>query len=290
MATTPRNIKIKRTLVLALAGNITSAAIKFTFGISAGSIALISDAFHSLFDSFSSVIGIYGNSLSQKPPDFDHPYGHQKFEYATALVITTMMAVAGFNIISQAIERVLLGIVPNITSLSFAAVIVSLAISLIVSTYERMVGKETSSHILKADSFHTLTDVFASIVVIASFVGTALGIYYADSAAAIIICSIMIYVAVSLFRSSTKMLVDFGVSREVLTRIRNVTGSVCGEGVHCHSLRGRVVGDKIFIDMHITVKGDTSVEDAHKVTEILEKRLKDEVNGVEEVLVHVEPE
>jgi len=285
-----RHKKIKRTLVLALAGNIVSMVVKLIFGLLANSIAMVSDAVHSLLDASSSIIGMYGNRVSQKPPDLEHPYGHQKFEYITALVITVMMAIAGFNIISEAIRRLLLGILPNITYLSFAAITVSLIINLSVSIYERIVGKETSSPILVADSYHTLTDVFASLVVIVSFAGTLVGIVYADSIAAIIICALIFYMAASLFRGSAKMLVDRGVDGEILSRIRGVVKEVCGEETHCHALRGKAVGDKLFVDMHITVKGDQSVEEAHRITEILEKRLKEEVRGIEEVLIHIEPQ
>jgi cation diffusion facilitator family transporter len=200
-----------------------------------------------------------------------------------------MMIIAGFNIIHEAIERLLSGVVPNITYYSFAAIIISLFISLSISIYERTVGKRTSSAILIADSFHTLTDVFASLIVIASFIGTSLGVLYADSIAAIIICGIIAYMAVSLFRSSTRILVDQGVSSDILAKIRSITNGVCGDEVACHAVRGKVVGDKLFVDMHVTVKGELSVEESHRITETIERRLKEEIKGTEEVIIHTEP-
>lgn len=289
MSKASRHGEIKRTLLIALAGNIISTIIKLIFGLLANSIAMISDAVHSLLDSVSSIVGMYGNRIGQKPPDLEHPYGHQKFEYISALVITVMMIIAGFNIIHEAIERLLSGVFPNITYFSFAAIIISLFISLSISIYERIVGKKTSSAILMADSFHTLTDVFASLVVIAGFIGTLLGVLYADSIAAIIICFIIAYVAASLFRSSTKILVDQGVSNEILAKIRSITNGVCGDEMACHAVRGRIVGDRLFVDMHVAVKGELSVEDSHKITETIERRLKEEIKGTEEVIIHTEP-
>ncbi len=274
--------------MLALVGNIVAMIIRLIFGFLANSIAMIADAVHSLLDSFSSIVGMYGNKKSQEPPDLDHPYGHLKFEYATALVITIMMAIAGVTIVREAIGRLLSGIFPNISYLSFVAMIISILISLSITIYERTVGKKTSSPILMADSFHTLTDVFASLVVIAGFVGTILGVLYADAVAAIIVCSFIVYVAASLFRGNVNMLVDRGVSREILARIKNITNTSCGEGVDCHLVRGKVVGGKIFVDMHITVKGDLSVEESHRITTILETKLKEEVKGTEEVIIHIE--
>jgi len=278
-----------RTLVAALAGNIISVVIKLFFGILANSIAMVADAIHSILDSSSSIIGMYGNKISAKPPDLDHPYGHGKYEYIAALGITTMMFVAGYSIIREAIERIMGGIIPNITFYSFIAITSSMVISLAVSIYERKVGKRLTSSILLADSFHSLTDVFASVVVIAGFIGLGTGLSYADSLAAILVCLIIAYAGLRLFRENVGSLVDRGVDRSIISRIEKVS---CGmdESVNCHSVRGKVVGNKIFIDMHLTVKSDTSVEEAHRIAEILERKLKKEIEGTEEVIVHVEPQ
>lgn len=283
-----RNTRIQRALVIALIGNIASATIKVLFGLLANSIAMLADATHSMFDSVSSVIGIYGNKLSAKPPDIEHPYGHSKFEQLAALGITVMIFVACFNIMHEAIERAIANVIPSITLYSFASILVSLSISLFISIYERRVGKSTSSMILLADASHTLTDVFASLVVIAGFFGTNFGFSYADSLAATLVSLILAYVGFSLFKGAASMLVDQGITLDTLMKVK-ATVSGLSEEVECHNVRGKAVGDKIYIDMHITVKGDLSVEQSHRITEVIEKKLKQIIKGTEEVIIHVEP-
>jgi cation diffusion facilitator family transporter len=283
-----RNARIQRVLVIALVGNISSAILKVLFGLLANSIAMLADAVHSMFDSVSSVIGIYGNKLSAKPPDIEHPYGHSKFEQLAALGITVMIFVACFNILHEAIERAIANVIPSITLYSFVSILVSLSISLLISIYERRVGRSTSSIILLADSSHTLTDVFASLVVIAGFFGTNMGFLYADSLAATLVCLILAYVGCSLFKGAASMLVDRGITSDTLMKVKATVNGL-SEEVECHNVRGKTVGDKIYIDMHITVKGDLSVEQSHRITEVIEKKLKQAIEGTEEVIIHVEP-
>ena len=283
-----RNARIQRVLVIALVGNIASAILKVLFGLLANSIAMLADAVHSMFDSVSSVIGIYGNKLSAKPPDIEHPYGHSKFEQLAALGITVMIFVACFNILHEAIERAIANVIPSITLYSFVSILVSLSISLLISIYERRVGRSTSSMILLADSSHTLTDVFASLVVIAGFFGTNTGFLYADSLAATLVCLILAYVGCSLFKGAASMLVDRGITSDTLMKVKATVNGL-SEEVECHNVRGKTVGDKIYIDMHITVKGDLSVEQSHRITEVIEKKLKQAIEGTEEVIIHVEP-
>jgi len=249
---------------------------------------MVADAVHSMFDSSSSAIGIYGNKISAKPPDLEHPYGHIKFEYAVALAITFMMLVAAFNIIREAFERVLSGIIPNITFYSFLAITASLIVSLYTSIYERKIGKKTFSPILMADSSHTLTDVFASAVVIAGFVSIKIGFVYADPIAAILVCGFIAYVGISLFKKTTSVLVDRGIPKDVISHIKKITEEM-GKDVECHSVRGRVVGEKMFVDMHVTVMGNLSIEEGHRITETLEEKLKKEIKGIQEVIIHIEP-
>lgn len=283
-----RNTRIQRALTLALVGNISSAIIKMVFGLLANSIAMFADAVHSIFDSVSSVIGIYGSKISAKPPDIEHPYGHSKFEQVATLGIVVMLFVACFNMMHEAIERAIANVIPSITFYSFASIIASLSISLLISIYERRVGRSTSSMILLADSSHSLTDVLASLVVIAGFFGINMGFLYADSFAATLVCLFIAYVGFSLFKGAASTLVDRGITLDTLMKVKATVDGL-SEEVECHNVRGRVVGAKIYIDMHVTVKGDLSVVQSHRITEVIEKKLKQVIRGTEEVIVHVEP-
>lgn len=280
---------VQRTLLIALLGNFVSFLIKLVFGILANSIAMLADAVHALFDSLGSVIGIYGNRVSAKPPDLGHPYGHGKFEQVAALGITVMMFAACFNIVHEAIDRAVAAMLPQPTILSFVSMGMCVPISLAVSIYERRMGKATSSMILEADSFHTLTHILADIVVIVGLFGARSGFGYADPLAAVLVCLFMAYVGFSIFRKATAILMDRGVTPSTLSKIEETVDGF-KEDVRCHSVRGKTAGDGIYIDMHVTFRGDCSVEEAHAITDQIEKRLKKRIKEIREIIIHIEPQ
>lgn len=248
---------------------------------------MVADAIHSAFDSFSSVIGLYGNRASERPADTEHPYGHRKFEYTATVGIATMMFVACFNLIHESIDRIMQGAAPAVTMFSFASILISMGLSLTIALYERRVGKSASSSILVADSLHSLSDVLASITVIAGLLSVELGIAYADPVAALIVSGLIAYAGYSIFREATSILVDRGLTSEMLAKIKGVAEEV--RGVKCHSIRGRAIGDRIFLDMHVDVEGDLHVTKAHALTEHVEQRLKQKIREIEDVVLHVEP-
>lgn len=283
-----RSSVIRRTLLLALAANIASMALKFTFGILANSIAMMSDGAHSVFDSASSVIGLYGNRGSAKPPDTQHPYGHRKLEYVASIGIATMLFIAFLNLLHESLDRLVQGDVPEITSYSFISIALSMSLSFFISLYERHIGRKVSSPILIADSHHSMTDVLASIVVLTSFVGTLQGAHFADPAAAIIVSVLIGYAGYSIWRESAKVLMDQGIDSELAQQIKSIIGEF--DRVKAHHIRGRVIGGRYYIDLHLTVDKDLHVQQAHDISEKVEKRLKEKIEGLEEAIMHLEPE
>lgn len=281
-----RQATIRQTLLTALLGNIASTVVKVIFGVLANSVAMLADGLHSGFDAVSSIIGLYGNKFSSRPADLDHPYGHRKYEYIAALAITIMMFIAASNIVREAVDRLFRGIAPTLTWLSFVAITISMTISVLVSVYERKMGEKVSSNILITDSYHTLSDVFASIVVLAGFLATEFKVGYADSAAAIIVSIIMAYMAATLFRMNTRLLVDLGVKPNVLTEVEQIASSL---GVSCHAIRGRLVGRNMFLDLHMSVDPSLPVSRAHFMADTMENKIKHSIGGVEDVVIHIEP-
>jgi cation diffusion facilitator family transporter len=231
---------------------------------------------------------MYGARVASKPPDIDHPYGHGKLEYTASLGITLMIFVAAINLGREAIERLFENVSPVFSYAALVAIVLSTSFSLGVWVYEGRVGKKVSSIILVADARHSLTDVFASIVVVLGFLGAALGLPYTDSLAGVGVCLVLGYVGFNLFRQSTDVLVDRGISLQTIGQIRDIVRSL-GLDVDSHDVRGRKVGDKMFVDMHITVSAKMPLRQAHNITEVVEHQLKRRIRGIQEVIIHIEP-
>src|SRR5206468_5152743 len=123
---------VNRVLLRVLFLNLAVAGAKLAFGYATGAVSIISDGFHSLTDSASNVTGMVGLRASRKPPDEDHPYGHRKYETLAAAGIFVFLLLVVVEVIRAAFNRLSGGAAPSVTALSFAVMIVTLAINLLV--------------------------------------------------------------------------------------------------------------------------------------------------------------
>ena len=195
-------------LVQVLVLNLAVAVAKIVLGFVTGAVSILSDGFHSLADSLSNVVGLVGVRIARKPPDRDHPYGHRKFETLAAGLIAGFLMLVMVEVLRTAVDRLRHPQPPQITSLTFGVLIVTLAINLIVATYERRKGRELSSEVLVADSTHTKSDVFTSLTVIAALAGMAAGIPLLDPIAAFIVVGFIGRAGVEIALSTSSILAD----------------------------------------------------------------------------------
>ena len=205
-ATEPRDRyrSIRNVLWAVLALNLAVALAKLVYGVISHSAAMEADGFHSLFDGASNIIGLVGMWFASRPADAEHPYGHAKFETFAAALIGIMLAFAGYTVGKGAIDSLLgRGLPTEVTTISFAIMLGTLAVNVLVTTWERRAGRRLGSEVLIADAGHTLSDVMVSIGVIVSLVIVGLGWEQADGIVALL-------VAVVIFRTA------WGILRGVL--------------------------------------------------------------------------
>lgn len=168
---------VKRILIVILILNIAVAIAKGLYGAYTNSLSMISDGFHSLFDSASNVIGIVGIMIASRPPDAEHPYGYNKVETFASIGVAILLFITCFEIAQSAIGRFFVAETPEITTLSFLIMGVTIAINIGVSWYEYRKGGEIGSNILISDSLHTKSDIYASIAVVLGFFCNSNGLY-----------------------------------------------------------------------------------------------------------------
>ncbi|MFH1996177.1 MAG: cation diffusion facilitator family transporter [Candidatus Omnitrophota bacterium] len=278
--------QMKLTLKKVLFMNWFVALMKIALGAATNSASIMADGLHSFSDGFSNVVGLVGLNYASKPKDSDHPYGHKKIENIAAIAIAMMLFFVCVEVFKNAVARLVNPVVPEITALSFIILALSIAINVFVMRYELRRGKELKSEILVADSHHTRSDVYLSIVVIAGLIGTKLGITVLDPIVSIIAAFLIGYVAFDILKHTSKALTDAAmldpkeIKQEVL-KVRGVEG--------CHRIRTRGREDEIMVDLHVTVQNSMRVGRAHEITAEIESSLKRSFIGVVEVIVHVEP-
>ena len=183
-----RDRAITRVLLVEMTLNLVVAAAKGIYGILAGSLALASDSVHSLMDAASNVVGLVVVKKAQKPPDQDHPYGHHKIEIVAAAGIGVLVGAAAIQFTWSAVEALLYGQpMPKASPAGFVIIGGTMAVNIFVATYEAIRAKQLNSPYLAADAKHTASDVLVTTAVLVAFLGSYLGISWADPVGALIV-------------------------------------------------------------------------------------------------------
>jgi len=273
-----------------LAVSVAVLAIKFGAYLLTGSVALYSDALESIINVLTAAAAIVAIRSAARPPDAEHPYGHDKAEYLSAVMVGTLIVVAGLAILWEAYGAVL---APKPIDAPWTGVAVNAMATVINAVWSRVLlrqGRKHRSAALVADGKHLLADVITSLgVVVGVAVAVLTGIDVLDAAIAVLVALHVLRSGWGVIRENASGLLDESVPAEELARIREVISRDAGEAIEIHDLRTRHAGRTIFIDFHLVVPGSMSVEQSHEICDRLEAALQKAFDGAV-VMIHVEPE
>lgn len=279
--------EVRRVLWIVLGLNILVAAAKLAYGWFIGSVSVTADGFHSLFDGTSNVIGLIGLSVAAKPADRSHPYGHSKYETFASAAIGALLLFAASRVASSALERLQdPGAGPSVDATSFAVMIVTLVINVVVATLERRAGKRLGSEILVADASHTASDVLVTLGVIGGLAAVRLGFPIADPILGLAVAVFIVLTAVRVLASAGGSLAD--MARLDPADVCAVALSVDGV-LGCHDVRTRGTPNEVYVDMHVQVDPGISVAEGHAIAERVERAVVEGFPSVVDAIAHLEP-
>jgi cation diffusion facilitator family transporter len=284
-----RTRAVRRVLWMVLLLNLIVTAIKLVVGLASGSLAIVADAFHSVVDSSGNIVGLLGLWVAGRPADENHPYGHHKYETIATLTIGAMLLVAAFEIGRGVVQR-LTGLAPAVSNISpetIGLMAVTFLINIGVTIYETRAGRRLNSSIIQADAMHTRTDLWVTLSVIASLIGTRLGLRWVDSVVAAGVVFLLVRAAYGILRSSSEELTD-GASLDPAA-LQMIARGVAGVS-DVAAVRSRGRADAIYVDLHIKVNPAMDADQAHGVASEVERRIADKLPGVVDTVVHVEPQ
>ena len=278
--------EITRVLVVVLALNLFVAIAKLAFGYWTGAVSILSDGLHSLTDAASNVLALIGMRYARQPADFDHPYGHRKFETLSAAGIFVFLVLVLVQVVETAIGRLASGHAPTITAQSFVVMTITLAINLVVVRYESRAARRLQSEVLLADSHHTRSDVLTSLAVIAALAGAALGWPVLDPVAALVIAVFIGHAGYQIARETSAVLADQAVlDPEAVARVVGEQPGVVG----CHHIRTRGSPDHTFLDLHVWFPADMRLDEAHRLSHDVKSTLLETFPTLADVIIHIEP-
>ena len=278
--------RVRRVLWFVLAANLFVVVVKLIVGLRAGSLAVLGDAAHSGVDAMNNVVGLLAVNVAAAPPDEEHPYGHGKYETLAALAVVSFLSIAGFELVSGAIGRLLGSAAPlELDPLTFVLLGGTMLVNTLVAISEARAARTLRSPVLSADARHTAADVFVTASVIAGLGLVALGWEDADAWLAIVVAVLIAKGGWEILRGTIPVLVD---SRAIeASRIRRFIGPVDGV-LDVTDVRSR--GDlsaEAFTELTVIVDGGISVAKGHEIADEVEGKLVDA--GFTGAVVHVEP-
>jgi cation diffusion facilitator family transporter len=281
-----RYTEITRVLYRVLAANLLVAAAKLTLGYATGTISIISDGFHSVTDSASNIVALVGVSIARRPPDWNHPYGHRKYETMASVGILLFLLVVLIQVLMAATGRLLSGGSPRVFPEGIGLMIATLAVNLIVVSYERRAGRRLKSELLLADATHTRSDVLTSSAVLIALIGVWWGYPLLDPLAALLVAGFIGHACWTIAQDASKILSDQIVIaerdvREVVEAVPHVLG--------CEKIRTRGSADHAFLDLHLWLDGRMPLQDAHATSHVVKDRLVARFPQLADVVIHIEP-
>jgi cation diffusion facilitator family transporter len=284
---------MKRVQLLAagsIAVGIVVLALKYLAYHLTGSVALLSDAIESIVNVATAIAALLAIRFAAVPADANHPYGHHKAEYISAVIEGALIIVAAIAILHEAynayfapriIDAPWLGLAVN----GFASLINAAWCWLLIRT-----GRARKSPALVADGKHLLSDVVSSLGVLAGVaLAAATGYTILDPILAGVVALNVLWSGWGLLKESVGGLLDQAVPDEDLARIRAVIAANADGAIEAHDLRTRHAGRMTFVDFHLVVKGQMTVTEAHDICDRLERAIKAEVTDAL-ISIHVEPD
>jgi len=285
-------IKTKRgAAALSIASNAILIALKLAAGAVTGSIAIITEAIHSLIDLVASVIAFISVRKADEPADEEHPYGHEKVENLAANIEGILILVGAAVIVYEATHRLAVGSAVESLGVGIAVMGLSVIANLVVSTVLYRQARAHESPALEGDAAHLRTDAMTSAGVL---VGLALveitGADAFDSITALIVAGAIVWAGINIIRRSSGVLVDEVLPDSEMDLIEAaIAAARTPEVAGYHKLRARRAGRRRHIDFHVQYRSGTSLERAHELAHEMRDSIEAEIPQAE-VLIHAEPE
>ena len=282
---------ISRVPAATILGNMLLSAAKLFAGVFGHSGAMVSDAVHSLSDVGTTVIAWLGVRLSRKAADHEHPYGHERMECAASLVLGTILFLVGCGIGWNGIQLIFSGdygalAVPG--KIALAAAVLSIATKEGMYWYTRYYALMLDSAAFMADAWHHRSDALSSVGSLIGIGGAMLGFPVLDPAASVLICMCIFKVAYDTVKDALDKMLDTScgleyeekLSMDILDR---------EEVIRLDSLRTRMFGSKVYVDLEISMDENKTLREAHAIAEEIHDEIEAKFPNIKHIMIHVNP-
>ena len=273
--------------IVGISVNVLLFIIKFSVGVIVSSIAVMADAFNNLSDAASSLITILGFKLSSKPADREHPFGHGRIEYLSALIVAFMVMLVGVQFIKSSFERIVNPTPVVFDLVPFVLLFVSIFLKLGLSRFNKFVGNKIDSSALKAASVDALGDVFTSTCVVISFVVANFTTFPVDGYIGMAVALFIVYSGFSLVKDTISPLLGEAPDPELVSSIKEMVLSYDNIlGTHDLIIHNYGPG-KCMASIHAEIPSDISVVTIHEIIDKAEREISTALKIY--LVIHIDP-
>ena len=282
---------IRKMSFVSVAGNAVLSGFKFFAGVTGNSGAMISDSIHSFSDVITTLIAWIGVKASKKEADAAHPYGHERIECIASLLLGIVLLGTGLGVGQVGLENIFSGNYQALTvpsAIALVAAVVSIVSKEAMYWYTRYYANLIHSSAFLADAWHHRSDAFSSIGSLIGIAGAMMGYPVLDSVASVVICLFIVKASYDILKDGVVKLLDTSCGESYDKKMADyISGQ---EGVVCvDSLRSRMFGNKVYIDLEIQVDGEKSLREAHQVAERIHDDVEKTFPDVKHIMIHLNP-
>ncbi|MEY8767284.1 cation diffusion facilitator family transporter [Francisella philomiragia] len=277
----------KKVTLVGMFINALLAISKTFIGIIGRSPALFADGIHSFSDLLSDAMVLFAAKYANKGEDHNHPYGHERLETLATLVLSGLLISIGFMIVYHSLATLIVGEYETPDRFTVYAAIFSILGNEFIYQYTMRAANKIDSDMLRANAWHSRSDMWSSVVVLVGLIGAFVGFPWMDAIAALVVCYMIVKMGVKWGYSAVAELIDEGVDAETRKSIKEIITN--SEGVQdFHFLRTRKMAGKIVLDVHILVDKYSTASEGHYIAEIVKSNIYHNIENIKDITVHVD--
>lgn len=267
--------------------NVLLSAAKVAIGLMANSIAITADAVNNLSDAASSIITLVGFKITNKPADREHPFGHARIEYISAMIVSFMVILVGFEFLKSSFEKIRNPEAVKFDMLSFSVLIMSIGVKVWLSRFYKSIGRKIGSKTMEASATDSLSDVIGTSVVAFSLLTSRWITFPIDGYIGLLVSAFIIYSGISLTKETLNPLLGEAPQPEFITEI---TGKVMRYegiiGIHDMIVHNYGPG-RCVVSLHAEIPAKMDIMEAHDVIDLAEQEISEEL-GIH-LVIHMDP-
>ena len=266
--------------------NLSLFIIKLVLGLISSSISLIGDAFHTLSDTSTSIVILISSKIAKIPSDMEHPFGHQRAEAISTIVIATLLFITGIELGKSAVDRIIHTSVFKSSWWIIGIIFLTVVVKELLAQFAKHLGELIHSTTLKADAWHHRSDAITTLLVLISFILGKFNIFYFDGYVGVALALFIMYTGYQVSKEAVDHLLGSAPQKEFITQVQEIAQKVPNVS-NIHDIVLHQYGENKILSLHIEVPTSLSLDEAHEIAEDVESKIECELKT--HTTVHYEP-